>query len=161
MFLKTLMKKPVLMVGILLMVIFLLDLNNRGKLFNRDSLKPTSCRSVLVMLNKRIPATWKTKCKNNNLRVDISVNTSKNIKQKNLRAFIYRNLANNLIFIAKNSLNESLERVNFVHVHMDHKKMSVNALTEGKFICKFASITNKKFIAEHIQSTVQVKETIK
>lgn len=161
MFAKKLMKNPILMVGILMMVIFLFQLQKKGYFAKRYV--PTSCKSVLVMLEKRAPATWEVKCEENNLAVkiikDLSVKEMKN--EKLYKTVLYRELANDLIFVAKNSLNESLERVFFVRIHLTSQKMNIDALTEGKFLSKLATINKPRFIAEHLHATVQTKETLK
>ncbi len=161
---KVLFKNPILMIGILMVTILLLTLNKKGMFFNRtELLKATSCNSVLVMLNKRTPETWTNKCRENNLEVNIeSTLKPKQLKDPNtMKAVLYRELANNLIFISKNSLNESLERVLFVSVKINSQKMEINALTEGKYIAKLATMKNSKFISDHLKKTVKVKEIIK
>ena len=144
------------------MIIFLFDLQKKGILFNRqDKLNPSSCRSALVMLNKRIPSNWKAECEApNNMAVEITLNQdSPDIQQE--KALIYRELANSLIFIAKNALNESLERTYYIRLKIESQHIEVNALTEGKYLAKLATIQKLDFIKEHLKTTVQVKEIIK
>jgi hypothetical protein len=162
MIVNSLLKKPILIIGILLMVIFIFDLRRRGIFFGRyQKLKATSCNSVLVMLNRRTPDTWKNSCKESTLTVAIQLTLPpkiKNAKDQVLRQYLYRELANNLIKIAKNSLNESLERTFSVHVKQRSQRMDIDAVTEGRFIAKLATISDPKFIAEHLKNTVHIKE---
>jgi len=161
---KSLIKYPVLIAGILLMTIFLFDLKKRGIFFSRaDKLRATSCRSVLVMLDKRIPTTWSTECEKDNLAIEIksSLDATKFKDKKLLKPALYRELANNLIFIAKNSLNESLERVDLVRVHLEGPTLSINAVATGRDLARFATMKRPDFIAEHLKATVHVKETAK
>jgi hypothetical protein len=165
MIVKSLLKKPILMIGILLMVIFIYDLKRRGIFFGRyQKLRATSCNSVLVMLNRRTPNTWKNSCRESTLTVKIQLELPPEIKKAKdnlLRQYLYRELANNLIKIAKNSLNESLERTLSVHVRQQSERMDIDAVTEGRFIAKLATITDQKFIAEHLKNTVHIKESFK
>lgn len=161
---KYMMKNPILMVGILFMAIFLLSLKNKGFFSDRnDKLKATSCSAALIMLNKRIPQTWHTKCTDNNLVVIIDTNhlASKQPNLKRLRPIFYRELANNLIFISKNSANDSLERVFMVSMKMFSDKLTLNAVTEGRYLARLGSLKSPKFIAEHLRSTVQTQEVVK
>lgn len=159
---KNLFKNPILIIGILMMTIFLFNLKKKGY-FGENKLIPSSCKSVLVMLNKRSPSTWRTECSNNNLSVEVYKNPD--FKKLNTvlkqRAYLYRELANDLSFIAKNSLNESLERVLIVRVKIISKNLDINSITEGRFLAKLATLKDKRFIANHLKATVKVKELIK
>jgi len=159
MFFKSLLKKPILAIGILLCIISLWDMHRRGFFFSRwEKLQATSCKSVLVMLNKRIPANWTTSCEKNTLSVIVKFQAPNELPIKNLRQVLYRELANNLTFIAKNSLAESLERVSYVQLKIIHPKLTINALGQGKFVIKLKTLTNTQFIKGHLKATVQVQE---
>jgi len=161
MLLNSLIKKPLLPIGILLMVLLLFHLNKKGLLFgSKDRYNPTSCRSVLVMLNKRIPGHWSTKCSKNNL--EVVINSELTVKNpENLKRVLYRTLANSLKFIASNSLEESLERTYYVTVKLQHSKLKIIALTEGKDISKLKHMNNPEMIADHLKATVKVQESTK
>ena len=161
--LKSLMKNPILMIGILLMSIFLMNTFMDNGLWNRDRLNPTSCRAVLVKLDRRIPGNWKTECDKNNLNLSIHHTvTEKEFKDmKSVRMIVYRELANSFVHLAKNSPSDNLERVDWVSIRYAHPKLEVGALTEGKFAVKFATIKNTELMKKHLQATVQVKELIK
>lgn len=163
MVLQHIFKKPILVIGLLFMTIFLLDLSRRGIIFNRDKVNATSCRSALVMLNKRIPSNWHINCNKNNLEVVINENfeNEETMSEEILKAHGYRQLANHLIFISKNSLNESLARTFMITVKLESKRMIISAVSEGHFIARLATITKPEFIAEHLKNSVQVREKIK
>lgn len=114
------------------------------------------------MLDKRIPETWKTFCEGNNLALEIQSEMDKSetpvAKQ---RDFLYRELANNLIFIAKNSPEDSLKNVMIIRLKLISQKIDINAVTEGKYLVKFRHLTRTNFIAAHLKSTVQVQEVQK
>lgn len=160
---QKLMKKPILMIGILFMIIFLFQLHKKGYFDRSDKLIATSCKSALVMLDKRKPKNWETECQKNDLSVTIKFDLQKKkIKDlKIIRRVLYRELANGLIFISRNTLNENLERMYMVKVLVTSQKMEVGALTEGRFLAKLTTMKNQKLIAEHLKATVQTKEMIK
>lgn len=162
MLLQNLMKNPVLMVGILLMSIFLMNLSREGKLFEREALNPTSCKAVLVKLDRRIPASWKTECKGNNLNITLNktIMPKEKDNQEMLRTLLYRELANDLMAIANNSPSDNLERTEFISIKLIHPQMEIGALTEGKFLVKFSTLRDQRLIMEHFQQTVQVQEVI-
>ena len=147
-----------------MMAIFLFQLRDKGFLEARkDKMMPTSCRAVRVKLEKRIPSNWSTVCEKNNLSVGINflMERSKLKEPKLLRPLMYRELANDLILIAKNSPGDSLERTDIVRVEIAHKDLIINAVTEGRFIIKLSTIESPELIKEHLKATVQVKESKK
>lgn len=172
--LKSLMKNPMLVVGVLMMLIFVFQ---AGKKFNwwemrRQKLMPSSCKAVLVKLSRRIPANWSAHCEGttyNNLAIDINYPVekisdsatkaeAKSNDPKAIRALLYREMANDLISVAKISPEDNLERTDIVRMKMIHPKLIINAITEGKYLVKLRTLTDKKLIAEHLKVTVQVQE---
>lgn len=155
------MKNPILMVGILMMSILLFQLSEKGFFGNKSKLIPSSCRAVRVKLDRRIPANWKTYCEGktvNNLVVEIKSTLEKNKDLKLLKAALYRNLANDMVLIAKNSPSDNLERTDFVRLKVIHSAGEINAITQGRFLVKLATLKDLKLISEHIKTTVQVSE---
>jgi hypothetical protein len=156
------MKKPVLMIGIIMFLLFLYQVASKEKwgIFANSKLIPTSCRGVLVGLERRIPENWKVFCEGNNLAVEIKeLAIPEDVE--NIRPLLYRQLANHMAFLARNSANDILEKVFFVRFHLVHDKMTIDAVTEGKFIVKLSTLENSEHIMTHLKSTVQVKETVK
>ncbi len=129
-------------------------------IFHNDKLSTTSCRGVLVGLEKRIPDNWKAFCEGNNLAVEIN-ELSLPEKVNNLKPLMYRQLANHMAHIARISAPDILEKVLFVRIHMVHPKMILDAVTEGQYIVKLATLENAEHIMTHLKATVQVKETDK
>ncbi len=174
MFAKLMSKSPVLGIGILMMGIWLVSLTDFGKFLDRtEKLRPDSCRSSLVMLNKRMPESWKTTCIGLDLVVEVEIDISNKIipsnppdivaEEKKYKQLLYRELANNLIFIANNSLSDSMNRVRFVVVSLKSEKLDVEGISRGSDIIKLIDmdINNKKLIEEHLKTTVKVKEVAK
>ena len=165
--LKSLMKNPVLAIGMLFTIIFLFQVGEKYNWWpsRRQKLMPSSCKAVRVKLDRRIPANWRSFCEGkdfNSLAVEIKYPTEKGQEvkdDKDLKKLVYRELANNLILIAKNSPSDNLERTQMVRVRFFHPQMQVDALTEGKYLVKLQTLTNKQLIAQHLKVTVQVKES--
>ena len=156
------MKKPVLIIGILFMVIFLMDLNRRGLLSKRrELLQATSCRAALVKLDRRIPKTWKTDCKGNNMEVETPLPLPKNIPPNKVKSFYYRELANYLVTIAIHSPDDNLEKTGWIHVKMEGDQLILNAYTKGEDLVKLATMTDNQFISKHLQRTVKITEKAK
>jgi hypothetical protein len=157
-----LMRNPVLAIGIIMMGLFLYQVASDQKwgiLYN-EKLIATSCKGVVVKLEKQIPANWKIYCEGNNLAVEIKELTIPP-NATNLRTLMYRQLANHMSFVARSTHPDILEKVFFVRFKVVHPKMVINAVTEGKFIVKLATLETPEHIMSHLQSTVQVKEDVK
>ncbi len=165
--LKSLMKNPILAIGLLFMIIFFFQ---AGEKYNwwasrRQKLTPSSCKAVTVKLDRRIPANWSTACEGsdfNSLAITVKFPQEadkKLTKEDDIRKLIYRELANDLIRIAKNSPGDNLERTNIVRVRFIHPQRQIDAITEGRFLVKLQTMTDKNLIAQHLKVTVQVKES--
>ena len=164
MLLKKIMANPILMIGILFLIIFIYQIKNKGIFKDRiENLQANSCRSALIMLDKRIPKTWTTSCNENNMSVKIASNLRRESYKDdtNYKASMYRELANSLVFISKNSANDSLERVPWVVVLFESDKMGISARTQGSHLARFATLNNSQMIAEHLKASVEVKEAFK
>lgn len=157
-----LMKKPILAIGLIMFGLFMYQVSRQQKwgLFHNDKLIATSCKGVTVRLEKNIPNNWKIFCEGNNLAVEVEeVTIPKNAT--NLRTLMYRQLANHMSFVARSSHTDILEKVFLVRFKLNHPKMVINAVTEGKFIVKLATLETPEHVMAHLQSTVQVKEETK
>ena len=163
MLLKSLLKNPILGLGILFFIIFILDLERRNGFLKKraESVQAVSCRGVLVMLNRRIPETWETKCEGNNLAVEVEFQAPSSNGITAIKTAMYRDLANHLQFISKNSLPETLENVGIVRFKIMHEKLDINAVTNGESLARLRGISNPKFLAEQLQTTVRVQERLK
>ena len=150
------------MIGILMMFIFLWDMNRKhGWTAKRnEKLKARSCNAVLVKVNKRVAANWNVFCEKNSLaaEIDFIFDKAKLKDQKNFKRVMYRELANNLVLLAKISPQDNLERTDYVRVKLIHKDLTINALSQGRHIAKFQTLTTPQMIAQHLQATVTVQE---
>ena len=159
---NSLMKNPVLSLGIILFVMFLYQVASHQKwgVFYNQKLLSTSCKAVVIQVEKRVPANWKTFCEGNNLAVEIQEIAIPE-KASHLEALMYRQLANHMSYIARVSHVDMLEKVDFIRFRLTHPKMEINAVTEGKYIVKLATLETPEHIMTHLKSTVQVKQTVK
>lgn len=141
--------------------LFLFQVAKKEKwgLFHNEKLMSTSCKGVLVGLEKRVPENWKVFCEGNNLAVEINEIAIPS-EASNLKGLMYRQLANHMSHVARISMSDILEKVFLVRFHLVHPKLTLDAVTEGKFIVKLATLENSEHIMTHLKSTVQVKETI-
>jgi len=157
-----LMRNPVLAIGIIMMGLFLYQVASKEKwgIFYNEKLISTSCKAVVVKLEKQIPANWKIYCEGNNLAVEVKELTVPP-NATNLRTLMYRQLANHISFVARSTHADILEKVMFVRFKVMHPKLVINAVTEGKYIVKLATLESPEHIMTHLQSTVQVKEDVK
>lgn len=162
MLLKLLFKKPILTLGI--MMILTVWLSSIGMLnvglFKNSRVKPTSCRAALVRIEKHIPQNWKVSCSDNNLNVVIK-ELQVPSDAPDYRAAMYRQMANHLVSLGQVSQTDILEKVFIVHMKVTHPKMDIDAISEGKYVSKLATLTKSEFIRDHLKQTVQVKETLK
>jgi hypothetical protein len=159
---NSLLKKPVLFIGILMFSLFLFQVSRQKKwgVFHNEKFNSHSCRAVVIPLERRIPINWKIFCEGNNLAIEIEEVVVPD-KASNLKALMYRQLANHMGHVARMSPQDILAKVDFVRLRLSHKSLEINAVTEGKFIVKLATLENPEHIMSHLQSTVQVKETLK
>lgn len=124
-----------------------------------DKYTSTSCKGVVVGLEKRIPDNWKVFCEGNNLAVDIK-ELAVPEKATNLKALMYRQLVNHMAHVARISEPDILQKIFFVRFHIVHPGLTLDAVTEGKYIVKLATLENAEHIMTHLKATVQVKETV-
>lgn len=159
---NSLMKNPVLTLGIILFGMFLYQVASKEKwgIFANQKLISSTCKAVVIQAEKRVPANWKLFCEGNNLAVEI-VEIAIPPKASHLEALMYRQLANHMSYIAKVSHADMLEKVDFVRFRLTHENIEINAVTEGKFIVKLATLESPEHIMTHLKSTVQVKQTVK
>ena len=162
MFWNSLMKKPILTMGIIMFSLFLFQVAKKEKwgIFHNDKLVSTACRGVLIRLEKKVPENWKVFCEGNNLAVEIKEIAIPE-KATNIKLLMYRQLANHMAYVARLATIDILEKVMFVRFRLTHPDLTINAVTEGKFIVKLATLENPEHIMTHLKSTVQVQETVK
>tara|TARA_B100000287_G_scaffold295059_1_gene278373 strand:+ start:84 stop:578 length:495 start_codon:yes stop_codon:yes gene_type:complete len=164
MFINKLIKKPILPIAFLLTYLLIHQLEEK-KIINlserAEILKATSCRAVLVNLKRRVPKDWLTSCENNILTIEVEKPIKKLKNQKNYKAYLYRELANDIIFTAKSSPVDTLENVTLARFIVKSEKLIIKAAIFGDDLVKFTTMKNKRLILNHFKKTVKVKELFK
>lgn len=140
--------------------LFQVSRDKKWGLFHNEKLVSTSCRGLLVKLEKKVPENWKVFCEGNNLAVEVKEVTVPD-KAPNIKHLLYRQLANHMSFVARSTHTDLLAKVFFVRFKLEHPQMTINAVTEGKFLVKLATLESPEHVMAHLQSTVQVKEDVK
>jgi len=163
---KSLMKYPLIMLGLLMTYLFLNQLKNQGvDWFKPDRFYTSSCRSALVMLDKRRPKSWETHCDipSNEMKVVLPSLQIPHPLNHPIPEELSRDsgkiklIANTLIYISQNSLNDSLERVRFVGVFLpvstNGQKMEWRVTIKGKYLAEIGlakdPMVQETLIAKH------------
>ncbi len=146
-----------------MLYILLHNLGKQGKLdyfFKKTGVIPTSCRAVIVKLQRRTPKDWQTTCDRNNLHIEFNLDAAKLGKKDPLpsKTYYYRELANAYSLIAKNSPDDTLGRTAIIRVTINTPEFRIESVSFGREVAKLAEVSDAKFIAIHLQKTVKVKE---
>ena len=145
MFINNLIKKPILPIAFLLTYLLIHQLEEK-KIINlserAETLKATSCRAVLVNLKRRVQS-WSIFCENNNLTVEIKKSLQQLKNDRSYKAYLYRELANDIIFTAKSSPVDTLENVVIVRFIIKSQKVTIKAAIFGEDLVKFTTLKIK------------------
>ncbi|MFZ9001061.1 MAG: hypothetical protein ACO20H_07135 [Bacteriovoracaceae bacterium] len=158
---KKLFNKPFIAIGILFAYIFIHQLYTKGYFSKRAQLlKATSCVALNVKLTRNLPKGWLSKCDNNNLTVSAKSKLfNQNLKDpKKYKEFVFGELANNLVLVARQSPSDNLERTFLIKFVLDAPQGVISAITEGKDLVKLQTLTDKDLILKHFERTIQVIE---
>ena len=158
-----LMKKPIFAIGILFFVIFLFQFQNSDYMKNRKKMyTAASCTAVTVRLNKVKPSDWKVDCqgtfadKSDTLIIEVPLITKN--KEITPKVAAYRELANHLNFVAKNSPNDNLERTSWVKISVTHPTGQADGVIPGVMLAKMKTVETPAALAEHLKTSVRVKD---
>lgn len=160
---QKILKYPLAIMAILFCYLLFVHFDKKG-LFSRrrQLLEGTPCIAALVKLELKIPKNWKGQCEKNNLIVDIDeVIPPKVNDPKKVKILLYREMANHLSFIAKNSPVANLELINSILVKIKSDSLEIEALTNGDSLVKLTTLNSPEIIREHLKNTVKVKELVK
>jgi len=160
---QKLLKYPLAIMAILFTYLLFVYFD-KGGIFNRRKqlLEGTPCIAALVKLELKIPKNWSGKCDKNHLEVEVQEIIPATIKDPaKIRVLLYREMANHLSFIAKNTPVANLENIASVLVKVNSENLIVEALTTGEALVNLTTLNSPEIIQEHLKNTVKVKETIK
>jgi hypothetical protein len=153
-------KFPFIVAFVISLFFFSKYLNRQGFIKKRRQiLQSTPCIAGLLKLEKKIKKNWDIQCEKNDLIVVIHLENSPKFADLNFkRAYFYREMANSLAFISKNSPAINLENTDYVNVTLKNGSFSVVAKTQGNSLAKLATLKGPESIKEHLKNTVKVKE---
>lgn len=157
-------KRPVFFLGFTLFLIFYMNYRNKMNMevLSRNKLNPSSCRSATVMLAKKAPEFWQIECQQNILQINIKVPLEKQeLTLSKVKSILYPAVANAFVFVANNSLIDSLERTEkvFIQVSLDENK--INAFSSGKDVAAFHYIKGQEGVRAHLKTAISVQEIFK
>lgn len=157
-----------LVLGILMMGLFLYDQSEKSEgsfsFFERDIFQLTHCSAVEEQVSIKTNGgknsdRFELDCDSNNLSVKEVFSVPEGLSGEELKRALYKRLANSLKLIAELSEKDSLERVLIIRYELEApSKLTVSAITEGKYLSKLGTLQRPDFIAKHLQATVQVSE---
>ena len=129
----------------------------------RERFETTSCRGVLAMLDRTLPANQRAWCEGNHLAVDMvypAPERGKLLSRSVLCPLLYREMANFLKFLANEQTAplDILERVEIVRLKLIHPQVTIYAVVLGKHLVEISTIAPPLRLAEHLKTTVRVQE---
>ena len=168
MLLKLLLKKPILVMGIIMMFVFLslygrkfmdkVGLSSLGEGF-----ETSSCRGVLAVLKRTLPDSQKARCRGNHLLVSGAYpihGKGPVLSREILCPLLYREMANSLKFLSDDRTTppDVLERVGTVRFKLIHPQLTVYAMMSGKSLAGMSRFSSADRLAEYIRASVTVQE---
>ena len=163
-----LLKKPVLAIGILFVIILMFQLKNSGYFEKRSTMyTASSCKAITIKLNRVMPKDWKTECsghfadKTDTLSIKVPSEIKDGTPSDQIRVLTYREMANHLSFISKNSPLDNLEKLSWVKLSIIHSSGQADGVTQGNLLAKMSSIKTPQGLIDHLKASVQVKDNFK
>ncbi|TDJ06880.1 MAG: hypothetical protein E2O68_04455 [Deltaproteobacteria bacterium] len=160
---QKLLKYPLAIMAILFSYLLFIYFDKNG-IFSRrrQLLEGTPCIAALVKLELKIPENWSANCDKNHLLVEVEEKIPPTITDPaKIKILLYREMANHLSFIAKNSPVANLENISSVLVKLNSENLNIEALTTGDSLVNLTTLNSPEIIREHLKNTVKVKETPK
>ena len=157
-------KKPILSIGILFFIIFLFQLQKSGYFEKRRKVfSAASCTAVVVKLKKIVTNKWSLECtghfaeRTDTLEAKVKV-TPPSTDELPTKNFAYREMANNLAFISKNSPIDNLERLSWVKISIILPKGQADGVIKGISLSKMRTLKTQEGLIGHLQNSVTVKD---
>ncbi len=157
-------KKPILSIGILFFIIFLFQLQKSGYFEKRRKVfSAASCTAVVVKLKKIIPNNWSLECtghfadRTDTLQVVIKLSHDSKSKLSP-KAYAYREMANHLSFISKNSPSDNLERLSWLKISIILDQGQADGVVNGMSLSKMRTLKTQQGLMGHLQNSVTVKD---
>tara|TARA_B100000886_G_C20148384_1_gene376970 strand:- start:44 stop:544 length:501 start_codon:yes stop_codon:yes gene_type:complete len=160
-----LIRKPILSIGILFFIIFLFQLQKSGYFEKRRKVfSAASCTAVVVKLKKIVKSNWSLECKGHFAErtdtLEVTINQEIPITNKKItpKAFVYREMANHLSFIAKNSPIDNLERLSWLKISIVLSSGQADGVISGELLSKMSTLKTQEGLMGHLKNSVNVKD---
>ena len=157
-------KKPILSIGILFFIIFLFQLKKTGYFERRSRVYyAASCTSLTVKLKRVAPKEWKIDCsghfaeRTDTLEVSIELPLIKDPKLT-AQSYVYREMANHLLFISQNSPIDNLEKLSWVKISLNYKGNQADGVVKGIALSKMRTLKSQQSLMGYLKSSVSVKD---
>lgn len=154
------LKYPVLVIGIILFVLYLLD-PKTSEYWSKQSRRfiPSTCDALVDRTEPRADKEWNFNCPGTQLLIiKIPVELEGEEKFPEIRKAMYKKLANSIVKLSQISNPETMEYLENIKIILEHPRLKILAKTDGNAVNKFLKITDKTKIAEHLKLTVKIKE---
>lgn len=154
------LKYPVLIIGIVLFVLYLLD-PKTSEYWSKHSRRfiPSTCDALVDRTEPRADDSWSFDCPGTQLLIiKIPVEEISEEKFPQTRVRIFKQLANSLVVLAQISNPETMEHLQNIKMLLEHPRLKVLAKTDGNAVNKLLELKDKEKIAEHLKLTVKIKE---
>ena len=153
------MKKPVLVLGVVLFALFLSqDTTKKWWANYGHRFIPNTCMSLKERIDDQSPDSWEIQCPGTEKLVLTIESDLPSPLGRELRQSLYRMLANTYVQFSKISNHETLELLKQLHIIVKHSKLTIHSQTRGKDVIRFASLKSQKDIALHLKGSVRVRE---
>ena len=156
---QNLMKKPMLILGILLFVLFLnQDTTKRWWANYGHRFIPNTCMSVKERVENKMPDNWEIECPGTEKLILTITSDIKGPVDKKLRSLLYKQLANSYVTFVNLSNLETLEMLQQLNIKIAHPKLTIYSQAQGKDVIRFSELKRQEDIALHLKGAVRVKE---
>ena len=161
-----LIKKPIFSIGVLVFIIFLFQLKQKGYFEKRNKMfTASSCNAILVKIDKIKPKDWVTSCSGHFAdrtdTLEVSAPFTVTDPKLDIRVFAYREMANHLSYISKNAPSDNLEKLSWVKISVIHSKGQADGVTSGKLLSRMRTLQTNDALMEHLRNSVKVKDSFK
>ena len=160
MILRKALKYPVLIIGIVLFVLYLLD-PKTSEYWSKQGRRfiPSTCDALVDRTEPKASDDWSFSCPGTQLLIlKIPVEEIDDEKFPATRIRMYKFLANSLVKLSQISNPETMEYLQNIKVILEHPRLKILAKTDGNAVNKFINMNDQEKIAEHLKLTVRIKE---
>lgn len=158
---KNAFKYPILTVGIIMFIVFLMNPKTH-EYWKKHTHRfiPNTCSAVVDRVKVKAPSEWEFDCPGTQLLL-INIPIESELKGQKLKTLMYRSIANQYTQFAKFSNPETLENLKNLKLTLSHKYLDIETKTDGQAVVELLNKKTPDAIAQHLRLTVKVKEIFK